>query len=132
MAFTQQTDLLKPPLKVKHIKHDLLYNFLVTNLPCFSEAGEGLKNRDVRRKISKRIGEGEDTISNHLEFKLEYAIKLTFQSSVVTSLLFSFVLPLTCFNTNTFGGSLSEADLHLPSGIDQIRAVESPDLQLKL
>lgn len=71
----------------------------------------------------------EITISNHLWIKSEYAIKLTFQSSVVTSLLFSFVLPLTCFNTNAFKGSSWEPGLLLPPAIVQIRAVESPDLQ---
>ena len=59
-------------------------------------------------------------------------IKLTFQSSVVTSLLFSFVLPLTCFNTNTFKGALGEPDLLPPSAIVQIRAVESPDLKFEM
>ena len=54
-------------------------------------------------------------------------IKLTFQSTVMTSLLFSFVLPLTCFSTSTFKGPL-EVDLELPSAIVHIRAVESPDL----
>ena len=58
-------------------------------------------------------------------------IKLTFQSSVVTSLLFSFVLPLTCFSTSTFKGPL-EVDLELPSTIVYIRAVESSDLEVLL
>lgn len=83
----------------------------------------------IRRK--KEGNRGEVTISD-LVFKLEYAIKLTFQSSVVTSLLFSFVLPLTCFNTNTFKGPFSEPGLHLPSAIVQIRAVESPDLKVEM
>ena len=66
--------------------------------------------------------------SSYLGFKSESAPKLTFQSSVVTSLLFSFNLPRTCFITNTFEGPFCEPDLLLPSPIVQMRAVESPDL----
>lgn len=54
--------------------------------------------------------------------------RLTFQSRVVTSLLFSLVLPLKCFKTTEFGGPLREAEPQCPAGMVQIRAVESPDL----
>lgn len=62
------------------------------------------------------------------QFSTTNCEKLTFQSSVVTSLLLSLALPLKCFNTATFAGSLCTLDLQLPSAMVQILAVESPDL----
>lgn len=53
---------------------------------------------------------------------------LTFQSRVVTSLLFSFVLGFACFNTNVLEVLLCEIDWLLSSLTLHIRAVESPDL----
>ena len=56
---------------------------------------------------------------------------LTFQSSVVTSLLFSIVLALKCLSTTTFAGPFCMEDFEVPSVMDQILAVESPDLNIK-
>ena len=86
------------------------------------------KHRNVYGK-PKTSGEVEVSIKTHLGFKSEYAIKLTFQSSVATSLFFSFVLPLTCFNTNSFEGPFCGPYLHLPYAIVQIRAIASLDLK---
>ena len=53
---------------------------------------------------------------------------LTFQSSVVTSLLFSFVLPLKCFKTRDLQAAVCAVTPDGPSGIIHILAVESPEL----
>jgi hypothetical protein len=56
-------------------------------------------------------------------------VQLTFQSRVVTSLLFSLVLPLKCFSTKGLGAATCDIFPERPSGMVQILAVESPELQ---
>lgn len=78
-------------------------------------------------KIShQKISNRKKAPSNKYHTKIVRA--LTFQSSVVTSLLFSFVLGFTCFNTNVLEVLLCDVDWLLSSLTLHIRAVESPDL----
>jgi hypothetical protein len=46
---------------------------------------------------------------------------------VVTSLLFSLVLPLKCFSTKGLGAATCDIFPERPSGMVQILAVESPE-----
>lgn len=71
-------------------------------------------------------------LNNHIAHKEELTSlsgKLAFQSRVVTSLLFSLVFPLKCFNTRGFGADIYAGFPEGPSAMVQILAVESPELE---
>lgn len=110
-----------------NIKKLMLYDAKTTS--CNTNQKRALCAKDNNAgSIYQDSQEINGNMKSYSQLTKAKATELTFQSSVVTSLLFSFVLPFTCFSTRTFKGVFFTANLEAPSAIVQIRAVESPDL----